>query len=94
MQIVVQEGEASVSLIMPIQAPDESLRTTRVHSVAGPVKVVLPRLRDDPGRGARGRAGDPAAGDRRRHLGPEGSPLPAEDRAERRCLAMRAMRIA
>ncbi len=39
MQIIVQEGEASVSLVTPIQAPDESLRTTTVHSVVGPVKV-------------------------------------------------------
>ena len=39
MQIVVQEGEVLISLISPIQAPDESLRTTTVHSVAGQVKV-------------------------------------------------------
>ncbi len=39
MQIVVQEGEVLVSLIAPIQAPDESLRTTTVHSVSGPAKV-------------------------------------------------------
>ena len=39
MQIVVQEGEASVSLMAPVQAPDESLRTTTVQSVVGPVKV-------------------------------------------------------
>jgi hypothetical protein len=39
MQIVVQEGNALVSLIQPIQAPDESLRTTTVHTISGPVKV-------------------------------------------------------
>ena len=39
MQIIVQEGEVLVSLIAPIQAPDESLRTTTVHSVSGPAKV-------------------------------------------------------
>jgi hypothetical protein len=39
MHIVVQEGEASVSLMAPVQAPDESLRTTTVQSVVGPVKV-------------------------------------------------------
>jgi hypothetical protein len=39
MQIIVQEGEASVSLLAPIQAPDENLRTNTVGSVSGPVKV-------------------------------------------------------
>jgi hypothetical protein len=39
MQIVVQEGRALVSLISPIHAPDESLRTTTVESISGPVKV-------------------------------------------------------
>jgi hypothetical protein len=39
MHIVVQEGEVLVSLIAPIQAPDESLRTTTVQSVSGPAKV-------------------------------------------------------
>lgn len=39
MQIVVQEGEVQISLIAPIQAADESLRTTTVHSVSGPAKV-------------------------------------------------------
>jgi hypothetical protein len=39
MQIIVQEGEASVSLVTPIQAPDENLRTTSTQSVLGPVKV-------------------------------------------------------
>jgi len=38
-QIVVQEGRALISLITPIQAPDENLRTTTVQSVSGPVKV-------------------------------------------------------
>jgi hypothetical protein len=38
-QIVVQEGRALVSLVTPIQAPDESLRTTTVQSLSGPVKV-------------------------------------------------------
>jgi hypothetical protein len=39
MQIVVQEGEASVSLTMTIQAPDDSLRTNSLNVVTGPVKV-------------------------------------------------------
>jgi len=39
MNIIVQEGEASISLVTPIQAPDESLRTTSATSVVGPVKV-------------------------------------------------------
>lgn len=39
MQIIVQEGEASVSLVTPIQAPDDSLRTTSVQNLVGPVKV-------------------------------------------------------
>jgi hypothetical protein len=39
MQIIVQEGEVLVSLTTPIQAPDESLRTTSVHTVSGPAKV-------------------------------------------------------
>jgi hypothetical protein len=39
MQIIVQEGEVLVSLTSPIQAPDESLRTTSVHTVSGPAKV-------------------------------------------------------
>ncbi len=39
MQIVVQEGEASVSLTVAIQAPDDSLRTNSLSIVTGPVKV-------------------------------------------------------
>jgi hypothetical protein len=39
MQIIVQEGEASVSLLTPIQAPDDSLRSTTVQNVVGAVKV-------------------------------------------------------
>jgi hypothetical protein len=39
MQIVVQEGEGLISLVTPIQAPDESLRTTTVHSVTGSLKA-------------------------------------------------------
>jgi hypothetical protein len=39
MQIIVQEGEVQISLTSPIQAADESLRTTTVHSVSGPAKV-------------------------------------------------------
>ena len=39
MQIIVQEGEVLISLTSPIQAPDESLRTTSVHTVSGPAKV-------------------------------------------------------
>jgi hypothetical protein len=39
MQVVVQEGEASVSLTMMIQAPDDSLRTSSINMLTGPVKV-------------------------------------------------------
>ena len=39
MQVVVQEGEASVSLTAVIQAPDDSLRTTSLDILTGPVKV-------------------------------------------------------
>jgi hypothetical protein len=39
-QIVVQEGRALISLVTPIQAPDENLRTTTVQSVSGLVKVM------------------------------------------------------
>ena len=39
MHFIVQEGEASVSLVTPIQAPDGNLRTSTVSSVVGPVKV-------------------------------------------------------
>ena len=39
MQIIVQEGDASISLVTAIQAPDENLRTTEINSVVGPVKV-------------------------------------------------------
>lgn len=39
MQIIVQEGEAMLSLTSAIQAPDENLRTSSVTTVAGPVKV-------------------------------------------------------
>jgi hypothetical protein len=39
MQIIVQEGEASVSLVTPIQAPDDSLRSTTVSHLVGAVKV-------------------------------------------------------
>jgi len=37
--IIVQEGEASVSLLAPVQATDDSLRTSSMQTVAGPVKV-------------------------------------------------------
>jgi hypothetical protein len=39
MQILVQEGEASVSLTTAVQAPDEHLRTSSVTIITGPVKV-------------------------------------------------------
>ena len=39
MHVVVQEGEASISLVTPIQAPDDSLRTTTITNLVGPVKV-------------------------------------------------------
>jgi hypothetical protein len=39
MHIVVQEGEASISLVTPVQAPDDSLRTTTITNFVGPVKV-------------------------------------------------------
>jgi hypothetical protein len=39
MQIIVQEGDASVSLMMAIQAPDDSLRTNSLTVLTGAVKV-------------------------------------------------------
>ncbi len=39
MPIIVQEGEAMVSLAMAIQAPDENLRTNSTTTFSGPVKV-------------------------------------------------------
>ncbi len=39
MQIIVQEGEVLISLIAPIQATDDSLRTNSFQSVAGQAKV-------------------------------------------------------
>jgi hypothetical protein len=39
MHIIVQEGEASISLVTPIQAPDDSLRTTTITNLVGSVKV-------------------------------------------------------
>ena len=39
MHIIVQEGEASISLVTSVQAPDDSLRTTTITNFAGPVKV-------------------------------------------------------
>lgn len=39
MQIVVQEGEVLISLVAPIQATDENLRTTTSQTVAGQAKV-------------------------------------------------------
>jgi len=38
-QIVVQEGEVLISLISPVQATDDNLRTNTVQTVAGPAKV-------------------------------------------------------
>jgi hypothetical protein len=39
MPIIVQEGEASVSLLASVQAPDGSLRTNSLQTVTGTVKV-------------------------------------------------------
>lgn len=39
MQIIVQEGDASVSLVAAIQAPDDTLRTSTLTILTGPVKV-------------------------------------------------------
>jgi hypothetical protein len=39
MHVVVQEGEASVTLRSPIQAPDDSLRSTSISNFSGYVKV-------------------------------------------------------
>ena len=39
MTIIVQEGEASISLATPIQAPDDNLRSTTISHLVGPVKV-------------------------------------------------------
>jgi hypothetical protein len=38
-QIIVQEGEACVSLLAEVQAPDDSLRTNTLQVLVGPVKV-------------------------------------------------------
>jgi hypothetical protein len=39
MQIIVQEGRAILSLIAPIQAHDESLRSTSLRDITGEVKA-------------------------------------------------------
>ncbi len=39
MQIIVQEGKAILSLAVPIQAHDESLRTTTMQELTEEVKV-------------------------------------------------------
>ena len=39
MQVIVQEGDASVSLTLSIQAPDDSLRTNSLSVLTGPIKV-------------------------------------------------------
>jgi hypothetical protein len=39
MNIIVQEGEASISLVTPIQAPDDNLRSTTITHFSGCVKV-------------------------------------------------------
>ena len=39
MPIIVQEGEATVSLLGSVQAPDGSLRTNTLQTVAGAIKV-------------------------------------------------------
>lgn len=39
MQIIVQEGTAILSLITPIQAHDEALRTTTIHEMTEKVRV-------------------------------------------------------
>lgn len=39
MQIIVQEGRAILSLIAPIQAHDEALRSTALHDITGDVKA-------------------------------------------------------
>jgi hypothetical protein len=39
MPIIVQEGEATVSLLGSVQAPDGSLRTNSLQTVARAVKV-------------------------------------------------------
>lgn len=39
MQIIVQEGKAILSLMAPIQAHDESLRSTALHDITGEVKA-------------------------------------------------------
>ena len=37
--MVVQEGEVLISLVSPIQAPDDSLRTSTINCISGPAKV-------------------------------------------------------
>ncbi|HLA80435.1 MAG TPA: hypothetical protein VJP78_02225 [Thermoleophilia bacterium] len=39
MHIIVQEGEASISLVAPVQAPDDNLRSASISNFTGPVKV-------------------------------------------------------
>lgn len=39
MHIIVQEGEASVSLMATVQAPDDNLRNNPITNFSGPVKV-------------------------------------------------------
>lgn len=39
MQVIVQEGKAIVSLISPIQAHDEALRTTNIREMTEEIKV-------------------------------------------------------
>lgn len=39
MHIIVQEGEASISLVTSVQAPDDSLRSNTITNFVGPVKV-------------------------------------------------------
>ena len=39
MHIIVQEGEASISLVTAVQAPDDSLRNNTITNFVGLVKV-------------------------------------------------------
>lgn len=39
MQLIVQEGEASIGLVTPVQVPGDDLRTATIQHFVGPVKV-------------------------------------------------------
>ena len=80
MQIVVQEGEASVSLTTTIQAPDDSLRTTSLNILTGAVKVYYRDFEIIRVEARDGALEITAAGHSVYDLASKRSPLPAEAR--------------